>query len=48
MTKEEYRDYISIMLDQIEDEKSLQKIYSIVHGMFIDGGREKRLGGAAV
>ena len=38
MRNEEYRKYIKEMVDQIEDEESLKKIYNKVHRFFVRGG----------
>lgn len=38
MRNEEYRKYIKEMVDQIEDEESLKRIYNKVHRFFVCGG----------
>lgn len=38
MTPEQYKKYIRRMLEEISDERDLERIYAIVHIKFINSG----------
>lgn len=42
MTAEKYKKYIGKMLEEIDDERDLSRIYAIVHIKFINSGLRSR------
>lgn len=42
MTPEQYKKYIRRMLEEINDERDLERIYAIVHIKFINSGLRDR------